>query len=177
MEELCGSASKIGLGIYLLGGCQETARQAAKNFKKKYKNLKICGAESGGKMSARQSPDGSSRMAGGEGWDNRVIIEHINAVKPEILFVALGHGKQERWIFKNLEKLPSVKIAMGVGGAFDFFSGRIKRAPLIMQEAGLEWLWRLILEPSRYKRIWKAVIVFPIYCLMEKIKPRQKAGL
>src|SRR3989338_5352072 len=100
-------------------------------------------------------------MAGGEDWDNRVIIEHINAVKPEILFVALGHGRQEKWIYENFEKLPSVKLAMGVGGAFDFFAGRIRRAPKLLRSVGLEWLWRLILEPRRYGRILNAVLVFP----------------
>ena len=162
MEELCGFAAKRGLGTYLLGGWRDTARITAENLKKKYVDLKICGAESGGKM---------------EAWDNRVIIEHINAVKPEILFVALGHGRQEKWIFENSNKLPTVKVAMGVGGAFDFFSGRVRRAPMIMRKAGLEWLWRLIKEPYRYKRIWTAVVIFPMHCLAKKLKPRQRAGI
>jgi N-acetylglucosaminyldiphosphoundecaprenol N-acetyl-beta-D-mannosaminyltransferase len=81
---------------------------------------------------------------------------------PDILFVALGAPKQERWIFENLNKLESVKLAMGVGGAFDFLSGKTKRAPLWMRKIGLEWFWRLIIEPRRVKRIIDAVIVFPV---------------
>ena len=76
------------------------------------------------------------------------------------MFVAFGHGKQEKWIAQNLRDLPSVKIAMGVGGAFDFISGHVKRAPKFMRRIGLEWVWRLILQPCRVGRILKATIVF-----------------
>jgi len=153
MDRLCGLAAERGYSIYLLGAQNGVAREAAKRLSTKFVQLKIAGAESGGKMDA---------------WDSRVIVEHINAVSPDMLFVALGHGKQEKWIFENLEKLPSVKLAMGVGGAFDFFAGRAKRAPRWMRDAGLEWLWRLIREPKRYKRIWNAAAVFPWLCLIKK---------
>ncbi len=163
MERMCGLAAERGSSIYLLGAENGVAREAAKRLniplrssgasegQAKFAPLKIVGAESGGTM---------------DEWDNRVIIEHINAVAPDILFVALGHGRQEKWIDENFKKLPSVKLAMGVGGAFDFFSGRAKRAPEWMRAIGLEWLWRLIKEPKRFKRIFTAVIIFPLYCLM-----------
>jgi len=97
------------------------------------------------------------------GWEHGYqdldkIIKKINKVKPEILLVGLGSPKQEKWIYKNLRKMPSVKVAIGVGGAFDFISGEIKRAPRFIQKIGLEWLWRLILQPWRIKRISKGVI-------------------
>jgi N-acetylglucosaminyldiphosphoundecaprenol N-acetyl-beta-D-mannosaminyltransferase len=57
--------------------------------------------------------------------------------------------------------MPSVRVAMGVGGTFDFIAGVKKRAPMFMQSLGLEWLWRFFLEPKRYKRMWNAVVVFP----------------
>jgi N-acetylglucosaminyldiphosphoundecaprenol N-acetyl-beta-D-mannosaminyltransferase len=151
MEGLCALSAELGYKVYLLGAQNGVAKEAAKRLNTKFVQLKIVGAEYGGRM---------------DEWDNRVIIEHINAVAPDILFVALGHGKQERWIFQNLEKLPSVKLAMGVGGAFDFFAGRIRRAPRWMRTLGLEWLWRLICEPKRYKRIFNAVIIFPWRCLL-----------
>ncbi len=69
----------------------------------------------------------------------------------DLLFVAFGHPKQEEWIADNLERLP-VHIAMGVGGAFDYLAGDVARAPRIMQEMGLEWLFRLVREPWRWKR-------------------------
>ena len=77
-----------------------------------------------------------------------------------VLFVAFGMGKQEKWIYENIEKLPSVKIAMGVGGAFDYISGSVPRAPLLLRTLGLEWAYRLWKQPSRIGRIWNATAVF-----------------
>ncbi|MEA3272166.1 MAG: WecB/TagA/CpsF family glycosyltransferase, partial [Patescibacteria group bacterium] len=101
--------------------------------------------------------------------DRENLLAKINFARPDIIFVAFGHGKQEKWIAENLNKLPSVKIAMGIGGAFDFISGKAKRAPTIFQRAGLEWFWRLIKEPQRYKRIYNATIKFGLLCLSDKI--------
>jgi N-acetylglucosaminyldiphosphoundecaprenol N-acetyl-beta-D-mannosaminyltransferase len=56
--------------------------------------------------------------------------------------------------------MPNIKLAVGVGGSFDFVAGKQIRAPLLMQKLGLEWLWRLVCQPSRWKRIWTAVVVF-----------------
>ena len=78
-------------------------------------------------------------------------VATINRFHPEFLFVALGHGKQERWIAKNLPKL-NVKVAMGVGGALDQIAKPWLRAPACLQACGLEWLYRLMLQPWRLKR-------------------------
>ena len=86
---------------------------------------------------------------------------HLQKFEPDILFVALGAPDQEKFIYHNLNKISSVKLALGIGGSFDFISGKIKRAPLIFQKLGLEWLWRLIMQPQRWKRIYNAVIIFP----------------
>ena len=86
---------------------------------------------------------------------------HLQKFKPVILFVALGAPYQEKFIYHNLSKIPSVKLALGVGGSFDFISGKIKRAPLIFQKLGMEWLWRLGMQPKRWRRIYNAVLVFP----------------
>jgi N-acetylglucosaminyldiphosphoundecaprenol N-acetyl-beta-D-mannosaminyltransferase len=96
------------------------------------------------------------------GFENRhqdfnKVIQKVNQLKPEILLVGLGSPKQEEFIIENLSKMPNVKLAIGVGGAFDFISGHVKRAPKIMQKIGLEWLWRLILQPKRINRIFKGV--------------------
>jgi N-acetylglucosaminyldiphosphoundecaprenol N-acetyl-beta-D-mannosaminyltransferase len=91
---------------------------------------------------------------------NNELVQRINEAQPDILFVAFGAPKQEKWIYENIKKMPSVKLAIGVGGSFDFISGKIKRAPLIFQKLGLEWLWRLILEPCRIKRIYTATLKF-----------------
>lgn len=101
--------------------------------------------------------------------ENGEPFVQINKVQPDILLVALGAPKQEKWIAKNLAKMPSVKVAIGVGGAFDLLSGRLRRAPVFMQKMGLEWLWRLTLEPHRLPRIFKALVTFPFLVLKSKI--------
>jgi len=96
-------------------------------------------------------------------------INSINKCQPNILFVALGAPKQEKWIYYNIAKIPSVKVAVGVGGAFDFLSGKILRAPKFLRKIGLEWLWRFMLQPWRIKRIYNAVIKFPYLVIKEKL--------
>lgn len=81
-------------------------------------------------------------------------IRAINRVKPDLLFVALGHGKQEKWIAKNLPRL-KVKVAMGVGGALDQIVKPWLRAPAWLQSLGLEWFYRLLVQPWRIKRQWQ----------------------
>jgi len=98
------------------------------------------------------------------------VVYKINKVKPDILLVGLGSPKQEKWIYENLKKMPSVKLAIGVGGAFDFISGFIKRSPKFLQKIGLEWLWRLIIQPKRFKRISVGVIGLLLLTLKEKFK-------
>ncbi len=88
------------------------------------------------------------------------FMKKINDFQPDILFNTFGSPYQEKFIYHRLKELPSVKIAIGVGGAFDFLTGKIKRAPKQMRRAGLEWLWRLIQQPKRIKRIYNATVVF-----------------
>ena len=88
-------------------------------------------------------------------------LTSLQKFEPDILFVTLGAPCQEKFIYYNLNKIPSVKLALGVGGSFDFISGKIKRAPLIFQKLGVEWFWRLIMQSQRWKRIYNAIIIFP----------------
>lgn len=131
--------------VFLLGGAADTAEKTASLLNKKY-STRIAGTNNG---SAEADQD-------------EEIVRHINACSPVFLFVAFGAPRQEMWLNRNLGKLKTVKVAMGVGGAFDFISGNIKRAPLLMRNLGLEWLYRLIKQPSRIKRIFNATIIFPI---------------
>lgn len=93
-------------------------------------------------------------------------IEKINQFAPTILFNTLGFPYQEKSIYHNLSKLPSVKVALGIGGSFDFITGKARRAPKIFRSLGLEWLWRLIISffgknsGKRVKRIYQATFVF-----------------
>src|SRR5699024_5837411 len=84
--------------------------------------------------------------------DDKQVIRQINYSKADILFVGLGFPKQESWIDKNGKELETVKVAIGNGGVLDLLAGDAKRAPKIFIKLGLEWLYRLILEPSRIRR-------------------------
>lgn len=109
--------------------------------------------------------------------DYNLVVEKINLIKPEILLVGLGSPKQEQFIVENLSKMSSVKLAIGVGGAFDFISGHVKRAPRILQYVGLEWLWRLMLQPQRINRIFQGVgglLVLTIKNMLSLKKKRDK---
>ena len=141
--------------VFLLGGAEGIAEKTKEKLEELYKNIDIVGTYAG-----RPFTD-----------DDETIFETINNTQPQILFVAFGTPKQEQWIYENLKKLPSVKIAMGIGGAFDFISGHVKRAPIPFQKMGIEWLWRLFQEPrKRIPRIWNAVIVFPLKILGYKLR-------
>lgn len=89
--------------------------------------------------------------------------------KKIILLVALGHGRQEKIAKALFDQYQNIFIAMGVGGAFDFLSGRVPRAPRFLRQVGLEWLFRLTIEPWRARRIWKAIPVFLYYVLKNKL--------
>jgi len=97
------------------------------------------------------------------------ILEQINNFQADVLFLTLGAPWQEKWINHNLKKISNIKIAVGIGGGFDFLTKKIKRAPNFFRYLGLEWLWRLIQQPTkRWKRIYYAVIKFPfIFCFKD----------
>ncbi len=111
-----------------------------------------------------------------EHWKNPAfhekIINGINASGTQIVLAGFGHPKQEEWINKYQGAMPSVKLFIGIGGALDFIAGARKRAPAWMQKTGLEWLWRLIQEPRRAKRIFNAVIVFPIAVIYDQFRKK-----
>lgn len=96
---------------------------------------------------------------------DQAIIKKINSYAPSIIFAALGSPWQDKIIFHDLKLLPTVKIGIGIGGGFDFITDKIRRAPKWARTIGIEWLWRAIGQPidrmARWKRIWRAVAVFP----------------
>ena len=130
--------------IFLLGAAPGVANIAMDRLLKKYPGAIFAGSFAGTPAQTHEEE----------------LCELINRSQLKILFVAYGSPAQEEWIARNLKKLPTVKVALGVGGAIDFAAGRTKRAPLFMQKMGLEWLWRLILQPKRLKRIWTATVTF-----------------
>jgi N-acetylglucosaminyldiphosphoundecaprenol N-acetyl-beta-D-mannosaminyltransferase len=126
VEMLCEEISKKPITAGFLGAGPNVAVKAVECLQKRHPGLKV------GMVS--------------EEWSKDLITKNV-----DILFVAFGSPKQEIWISENLDKLPA-KIVVGVGGAFDFISGEVRRAPLIIRKIGLEWLFRLIIQPWRIKR-------------------------
>jgi N-acetylglucosaminyldiphosphoundecaprenol N-acetyl-beta-D-mannosaminyltransferase len=123
METLVKLSAEKGFTTGFLGGRNQVAEKTVERLQKKYQNLKV----------------------------PYISEEPTKIPKLDILFVAFGAPKQEKWIDKNLDKIP-VKVAMGVGGAFDYISGKVPRAPKLLRDLGLEWLFRLIVQPWRIKR-------------------------
>ncbi|HPA25815.1 MAG TPA: WecB/TagA/CpsF family glycosyltransferase [bacterium] len=138
--------------IFLLGGYGETPRLTAEQLKKTFPT----GANNYSPLQIAYTT-----------FESKNIIETINSFQPLVLFVALNHPRAQKWINANLPKILSVKLAIGVGGAFDYLSGKIKRAPQNLR--GFEWFYRLITQPRRFKRIYTAVVKFPWFVFKKSI--------
>jgi N-acetylglucosaminyldiphosphoundecaprenol N-acetyl-beta-D-mannosaminyltransferase len=130
--------------LFLLGAAPGVADELARQLRDLHPGLQV-GAHSG-------SPDPSS---------DAETIRRIGAERPQVLLVAYGAPKQELWIDRVGDRLTSVAVAMGVGGAFDFLTGRVPRAPRWMRQAGMEWVFRLAHQPWRIRRM----AVLPAYAL------------
>jgi N-acetylglucosaminyldiphosphoundecaprenol N-acetyl-beta-D-mannosaminyltransferase len=164
LYELCNWCKNEYKSVYLLGGKEkEVVEKTREVLREKYPGLKIVGCHSGIDIK-----DNGNNGLEYDQQKNQLIIEEINDVRPDVIFVAFGMGKQEKWLVENLPKITKVKIGVGVGGAFDFVSGRIPRAPLLMRKFGLEWAYRFYREPVRFKRIFNATIKFLYLALKEK---------
>ncbi|MDD3284558.1 MAG: WecB/TagA/CpsF family glycosyltransferase [Patescibacteria group bacterium] len=156
--EICKLSSQKEYKIFLLGGKDNSSKIAKTKLELKYKNIKIVGAE-----------DGFENIKNISNEENKNIIDKINESCAQILFVAYGAPFQEKWIYENLGKISKVKVAMGVGGSIDFISGKAIRAPRLLRAIGLEWVWRLIIEPNRIQRILDATITYSINIIKWKI--------
>ncbi|SCY48888.1 WecB/TagA/CpsF family glycosyltransferase [Alkaliphilus peptidifermentans] len=129
----CGNSKK---SVFILGGKPDVPEKAAENIENKYNGIKIAGTQHG---YFKQE-------------ENEEIINSINSSKADVLFVCLGAPRQEIWIDDNKDKL-NCRIAIGLGGGVDIYAGTAKRAPMAYQKLGLEWFYRLMKEPKRYKRM------------------------
>jgi len=131
--------------VFMLGAQEGIAERAFHELRRLNENVRIVGTYAGSPKAA----------------DAAKIVALINEAKPQLLLVAYGAPAQELWIASHLKELSSVRVAIGVGGTFDFLAGAISRAPRWMRGFWLEWSWRLLLEPRRLPRIVRAVVVFP----------------
>jgi N-acetylglucosaminyldiphosphoundecaprenol N-acetyl-beta-D-mannosaminyltransferase len=135
IPRLAELASRRHYGIYLLGASERSSRRAAEVLKKRFPKLHIAG---------RDSPPITSLSE----MDHEAILRRIEQAQPDVLLVAMGHPKQERWLAMHRHRL-KVPLCMGVGASLDFLAGEFSRAPIWMQTAGLEWLYRAAQEPRR----------------------------
>jgi len=136
------------------------------------RNLKILAAVSENSLSSSEEIKSNvkkkfRRDIGANYWSGDSFFEKEETKNAEVVFVNFGAPEQEKFIHENRRKFPKAKIFVGVGGAFDFLTGKFRRAPHWMRNKGLEWLWRLAQEPKRIGRITKATVVFPVKAIFK----------
>lgn len=143
--------------IYFLGAQEGVAERAIEKLRNYFPKLNVAGCYAGSPILE----------------ENEAIVQRILPTRPDILLVAYGAPKQDKWIARNLNRL-QVPVCIGVGGSFDFLAGTAKRAPRWMQRLGLEWLHRLMMQPWRWRRIWNAVPYFSWLVLRSKFARKEK---
>ncbi|AJY74539.1 WecB/TagA/CpsF family glycosyltransferase [Paenibacillus beijingensis] len=136
MHRLLREGESRGWSAYLLGTTQEVIEEAARNLQAKFPGIRIAGV--------RDGFFGAS--------EDEEVVAAIRAAAPDMLFVARSADKQEPWLARYKHEL-GVPLLMGVGGSFDIIAGKLKRAPVVFQKLRLEWFYRLLQQPSRYKRM------------------------
>jgi exopolysaccharide biosynthesis WecB/TagA/CpsF family protein len=165
----CAAAARGGQTMFLLGGGSGVAEDARCYLERTYPGLGIVGTYA--------PPFGFER----DDQENARIVRMVKQARPDVLLTGLGCPKQEKWLFRFRDEL-QVPVAMGVGSTFDYFAGRLKRAPTWMQRAGIEWVYRLLQEPGR---LWKRYLIddapFVYHIVRQRLQQRNafapKGGL
>ncbi len=153
VNSICEQSAKDKWKIYILGSAPGVAATAAMNIRDKFPGCNIVGTHHG-YFNAKEE---------------KQILAELEQLKPDVLFVALGAPKQEYWIADHLSAL-GIPVGMGIGGSMDVLSGNVKRAPKWMQKMSLEWLYRLLIQPTRFKR----VLALPKFMLAVKKQAKNK---
>lgn len=153
VNSICEQSAKDKWKIYILGSAPGVAATAAVNIRDKYPGCNIIGTHHG-YFNAKEE---------------KQILAELEQLRPDVLFVALGAPKQEYWIADHIEQL-QIPVAMGIGGSMDVLSGNVKRAPKWMQKLSLEWLYRLLIQPTRFKRM----LALPKFMLAVKKQAKKK---
>ena len=148
---LISRLAESGGSLFLFGSAPGVAEKAAENIEKDFEGIKILGVN-----------DGYT-------YDKSELIKKINSLSPDFLLCCLGSPKQELWMLENKAKL-RVGIMAGLGGSLDVFSGNIKRAPKLMRKLGLEWLYRIIIEPQRARELGKMFSLIFLVAFRKKKK-------
>ena len=147
-----------GMSVFFLGATEETLAQIRERMARDYPAIRVAGTYSPPFKPAYSSAEIDA------------MIDAINAVEPDVLWVGMTAPKQEKWIFENRARL-KVKFAGAVGAVFDFYTGRVKRSHPVFQRLGLEWLPRLIQQPRRlWRRMFVSAPVFVWHVLLQRLQ-------
>lgn len=143
MRNLLAVLNQQKLKLYMLGAQEETIEKAVQTIKVEYPDLEIAGYHHGFFH-----------------WEDPAIINEIKETQPDLILVALGMPRQEKWIAEHIDKVDK-GVFIGVGGSFDVIAGTVKRAPEVWQKLNLEWFYRLLKQPSR----WRRMLALPHFAL------------
>ncbi|RLC81125.1 MAG: glycosyltransferase [Chloroflexi bacterium] len=152
LERFAALAAQRGYRPFLLGAAPGVAERVAHTLACRYPGFRAAGTYAGSPLPSEEER----------------IVEMVRQAEPDVLFVAYGSPAQEKWIARNLERL-GAPVAMGVGGAFDFIAGVVPRAPQFIRRLGLEWLFRLAIQPWRWRR-QLALVKFCLLVLQERMR-------
>lgn len=152
---LCGALEPFGARVFLLGAAPGVAERVCDWIGDRFPGIQVVGCQHG-----YYAPEESAE-----------VVEAIRDARPDLLLVAFGAARQEPWLAHNLAATGAT-VGIGVGGLFDFFSGRIPRAPVWMRRAGLEWVFRLYQEP---RRLWRRYLVGNATFLLRVLQVRRAA--
>ena len=167
VDESLKIANREKLSLFILGGSSEDliSYRSATMIQKKYPDINLVGYSS--EFSYKPKDDIETIKF----IEKRMKEKSIKVL--DLLLVAYGHQKQEFWIERNSIKIPA-RVSIGVGGTLDFIAGKVKRAPFIFRSLGLEWLFRLVMQPNRFLRILKATVIYSILSLFFSSKKATK---
>lgn len=152
MENICRRAAEQGWRVYLLGAKPGVAQAAGEKLMERYPGLRIVGCDNGYFRGREEQ-----------------AIAAVREAEADVLFAALGMPYQEQWLYQHRQEL-GCAVAVGVGGSFDVIAGLVKRAPALWQKLKLEWLWRLLSDPKR----WRRYLVIPRFMRAVKRQARRQ---
>ncbi len=153
MQEVCALSAKRGYKVFIYGAKEDVSRKAVEILQKRLQGLQIVGRCNGYWPVEKMDE----------------LLVQINDSCADILFLALGSPKQEKWFAENKDNLNTIRVCQGIGGTLDVITGNVKRAPVVFCKLGMEWLYRLLAEPKR----WRRQLVLPVFAwqvLVEKAR-------
>lgn len=163
LEKICGVCATLNQSVFLYGAAPGIADKAAAILVERIPGLRVQGT---------YSPEAPNIP-----FENLPLSTQVEMQRASVVFVALGAPSQEIWIYNNMHKLNRCKLIIGIGGSFDFITGNIKRAPIVLQKIGLEWMYRLWLEPARWRRMMRLpLFALNVMLLTSSCQAIQKAG-